>query len=144
MQCVFMQTSVIQFKVIHIRFLPTLFLGTGSQRPSKGTDLLPSPFSLSATTAANIPLHTTQSNGSHAIRRFNFQHHSRHGVKATWKKLFCTACLPAGSTVQQRANPCQATHQSWIQRLQQQPLASQKTPPTAPHTLNTLGNARTA
>jgi len=29
-----MQTSEIQFKVIHICFLPTLFSGTGSRRPS--------------------------------------------------------------------------------------------------------------
>jgi len=58
----------------------------------EGTNLLPYPFSLLAITVSNVPLHTVQLNGSQAIRLFNFfQQRSRHGVKMTRNKLFCTA-----------------------------------------------------
>jgi len=57
------------------------------------TNLRPYLFSLLAITVANFPLHTLQLNGSQAIRFFNFQHPSRHGVKMTRNKLFCTASV---------------------------------------------------
>jgi hypothetical protein len=104
MRRVFMQAPEIQFKVIHICFLPNLFSGTGSKRPSDIWTHKPPPslFSLLfSNNCSKVHLYTLQLNGSYASLTSWRQDET--------KQIILNSVWPSGgSTVHRSTNPRQA------------------------------------